>query len=99
MPLIRLDKVSLNFGTHTLFDEVDLQITKGQRIGLLGRNGAGKSTLMNLIAGSIQPDAGECWTRPGVQIAWLEQSLPQANNETVYDMVADGLSEVGELLS
>lgn len=98
MPLIRLDKISLNFGTHTLFDEVDLQITKGQRIGLLGRNGAGKSTLMNLIAGSIQPDAGECWTRPGVQIAWLEQSLPQANNETVYDMVADGLSEVGELL-
>ena len=98
MPLIRLDKISLNFGTHILFDEVDLQITKGQRIGLLGRNGAGKSTLMNLIAGSIQPDAGECWTRPGVQIAWLEQSLPQANNETVYDMVADGLSEVGELL-
>lgn len=98
MPLIRLDKISLNFGTHILFDEVDLQITKGQRIGLLGRNGAGKSTLMNLIAGSIQPDAGECWTRPGVQIAWLEQSLPEANNETVYDMVADGLSEVGELL-
>lgn len=98
MPLIRLDKVSLNFGTHILLDEVDFQITKGQRIGLLGRNGAGKTTLLKLIAGSIQPDSGERWIRPGIQVAWLEQSLPEADNETVYDMVADGLAEVGELL-
>ena len=98
MPLIRLDKVSLNFGTHILLDEVDFQIAKGQRIGLLGRNGTGKTTLMKLIAGSIQPDGGERWMDQGVQIAWLEQSLPEADNETVYDMVADGLSEVGELL-
>jgi len=98
MPLIRLDKVSLNFGTHILLDEVDFQITKGQRIGLLGRNGTGKTTLMKLIAGSIQPDSGERWMDPGVQIAWLEQSLPEADDKTVYDMVADGLSEVGELL-
>ncbi len=98
MPLLRLDKVSLNFGTHILLDEVDFQITKGQRIGLLGRNGAGKTTLLKLIAGSIQPDGGERWMRPGIQVAWLEQSLPEADNETVYDMVADGLSEVGELL-
>ena len=40
MSLLRLDKVSLNFGTHILLDEVDFQIAKGQRIGLLGRNGA-----------------------------------------------------------
>ncbi len=98
MPLIRLDKVSLNFGTHILLGEVDFQISKGQRIGLLGRNGTGKTTLMKLIAGSIQPDGGERWADPGVQIAWLEQSLPEADNETVYDMVADGLAEVGELL-
>lgn len=98
MPLIRLDKVSLNFGTHILLDEVDFQISKGQRIGLLGRNGTGKTTLMKLIAGSIQPDGGERWADPGTQIAWLEQSLPEADNETVYDMVADGLAEVGELL-
>lgn len=98
MPLIRLDKVSLNFGTHILLDEVDFQISKGQRIGLLGRNGTGKTTLMKLIAGSILPDGGERWADPGMQIAWLEQSLPEADNETVYDMVADGLAELGELL-
>ena len=52
MPLGRLDKLSLNFGTHILLDQVDFQITRLQRIGLLGRNGAGKTTLMKLIAGS-----------------------------------------------
>ena len=98
MPLLRLDKVSLNFGTHVLLDQSDFQISKGQRIGLLGRNGAGKTTLMKIIAGSMQVDAGECWLRPGTQIAWLEQSLPTAVEQTVYDMVADGLAEVGDLL-
>jgi ATP-binding cassette subfamily F protein uup len=98
MPLLRLDKVSLNFGTHVLLDQTDFQISKGQRIGLLGRNGAGKTTLMKIIAGSMQVDGGECWLRPGTQVAWLEQSLPTAAEQTVYDMVADGLAEVGDLL-
>ena len=98
MPLLRLDKVSLNFGSHILLDEVDFQITKGQHIGLLGRNGAGKTTLMKIIAGSMQPESGERWLRPGTSLAWLEQSLPEADQETVYDMVAGGLSEIGDLL-
>lgn len=98
MPLVRLDKVALNFGTHILLDEVDFTLKKGAKIGLLGRNGAGKTTFMKVIAGSMQPDGGERWLRPGVEIAWLEQSLPIADEQTVYDMVAGGLSEVGELL-
>lgn len=98
MPLIRLDKVSLNFGTHILLDNVDFTVKKGDKIGLLGRNGAGKTTLMKLIAGNIQPDSGERWLRPGVKIAWLEQNLPDGTDMTVYDMVAGGLSDVGELL-
>lgn len=98
MPLVRLDKVSLNFGTHILLDEVDFTLKKGSKIGLLGRNGAGKTTFMKVIAGSMQPDSGERWLRPGVEIAWLEQSLPEADEQSVYDMVAGGLAEVGELL-
>ncbi len=98
MPLVRLDKVSLNFGTHILLDEVDFTLKKGTKIGLLGRNGAGKTTFMKVIAGSMQADGGERWLRPGVEIAWLEQSLPEADEQSVYDMVAGGLAEVGELL-
>ena len=98
MSLLRLDNVSLNFGTHILLDEVDFQIAKGQRIALLGRNGAGKTTLMKVIAGTTQPDSGDRWLRPGTSLAWLEQSLPEAGSETVYDVVAEGLSNVGKLL-
>ena len=98
MPLIRLDKISLNFGTHILLDDVNFEIKRGSRIGLLGRNGAGKTTLMKLVAGVIHPDGGDRWIRPGVKVAWLEQSLPNADEQTVYDFVADGLAEVGALL-
>ncbi len=98
MPLLRLDKACLNFGTHVLLDEVDFEIKRGARIGLLGRNGAGKTTLMKVIEGAMGLDGGERWLRPGVKVAWLEQSLPDADDQTVYDMVADGLAEVGELL-
>ena len=98
MSLLRLDKVSLNFGTHILLDEVDFQIAKGQRVGLLGRNGAGKTTLMKIIAGTTRPDSGDRWLRPGTPVAWLEQSLPEAGSETVYDVVAEGLSDIGKLL-
>ena len=98
MSLVRLDKVSLNFGTHIVLDNVDFMLKKGSRIGLLGRNGVGKTTLMKVIAGSVVPDGGERWLRSGVEITWLEQSLPDADEQTVYDMVADGLAEIGVLL-
>ena len=98
MSLVRLDKVSLNFGTHIVLDNVDFMLKNGSRIGLLGRNGVGKTTLMKVIAGSVAPDGGERWVRSGVEITWLEQSLPDADEQTVYDMVADGLAEIGALL-
>ena len=98
MSLVRLDKVSLNFGTHIVLDNVDFMLKKGSRIGLLGRNGVGKTTLMKVVTGSVAPDGGERWVRSGVEITWLEQSLPDADEQTVYDMVADGLAEIGALL-
>ena len=99
MPLLRLSQGGLHFGTHVLLDGVDLTLRKGERIGLLGRNGAGKTTLMRLIAGLVQADSGERWLRPGVQVAWLDQSLPEAGDATVYDWVAGGLPEIGALLA
>jgi len=99
MPLLRLNKASLNFGTHILLDNIDFQISKGERIGLLGRNGVGKTTLMKVIAGLVQLESGERWLQPETQVAWLEQSLPEGGDKSVYDMVAEGLADIGELLS
>ena len=99
MPLLRLDKVGLHYGTLVLLDDVSFTITKGDRIGLLGRNGAGKTTLLKVLADEIQTDSGERWLRPGTRIAWLQQSLPEADDQTVYDVVASGLAETGQLLA
>ena len=94
MPLLRLDNASLHYGNLALLDGVSFSVTKGSRIGLLGRNGAGKTTLLKVLAGEIMPDSGECWLRPGTRIAWLQQVLPDADEQTVYDVVASGLAEI-----
>jgi len=99
MPLLRLDNVALHYGTHVLLDDVDFTMHKGTRLGLLGRNGAGKTTLLKVLAGDIIPESGERWIRPGTKLAWLQQSLPEGDEQTVYDVVASGLAEAGDLLS
>ena len=99
MPLLRLDKISLAFGHHALLDEVDFEIHKGERICLVGRNGEGKSSLMRVINGEIKPDDGEVWLRPGMRIAHLAQEVSEDNDETVFDIVASGLPELGKLLA
>ncbi len=99
MSLLRLDNASLHYGNLALLDGVDFSITKGNKIGLLGRNGAGKTTLLKMLAGEIVPESGERWLRPGTRIAWLRQILPEADEQTVYDVVASGLAETGRLLA
>lgn len=99
MPLLKLDSVQLQFGTQTLLDHVDFSITKGEKLGLLGRNGTGKTTLLKVLAGELSPDSGERWLRPGVRMARLLQTLPEAEDISVYDVVAGGLPEAGALLS
>ncbi len=99
MPIFKLDKASLHYGTLVLLDEVDFAMRKGERIGLLGRNGAGKTTLLKVIKGDIIPDSGERWVRKGIKISYLDQDLPHADDQDVYDVVAHGLTGVGDLLA
>jgi ATP-binding cassette subfamily F protein uup len=76
MALLSLQNVCLAFGGPALFEDVNLHIESGDRIGLLGRNGCGKSTLLRLIAGELQPDSGGVICRQGVRIATLPQDVP-----------------------
>jgi ATP-binding cassette subfamily F protein uup len=95
MPTARLDKVSLSFGLKPLLDNVALQIRKGERVCLLGRNGEGKSSLLRLIAGTIVPDSGEVWVRPGAKVASLAQEVSPSSDESVLDVVTGGTSGSG----
>ena len=96
MALLRLKKVSIAFGTHSLLDQADFQLDEGERVGLLGRNGEGKSTLMKIVMKQIHADGGEVWLKPELRIAVLEQMPQLPDEETIYDVVAGGLGEVGE---
>ncbi len=99
MPLLRLANIAIAFGTHSLLNKENFQLDMGERVGLLGRNGEGKSTLMKIIAGNIAPDAGEIWRQPGLRLAWLEQAPNLPEDSTIYDAVASGLGELGNLIS
>ncbi|MFC3282474.1 ATP-binding cassette domain-containing protein [Litchfieldella rifensis] len=99
MTLLRLEQLQLAYGTHVLFDGADLVLEKGERLALVGRNGTGKSTLLKLVAGDIHADGGSIWRAPGLKIGVLEQDLPVASGQTIFDVVAQGLPEAGGLLA
>jgi ATP-binding cassette subfamily F protein uup len=99
MPLITLQNVDYSVGGPLLLEKVELSIEPGERIALIGRNGAGKSTLMKLIAGEIKPDDGEVRVQQGVRITRLEQEVPHGAAGSVFDVVADGLGELGHWLA
>ncbi|WP_448100205.1 ATP-binding cassette domain-containing protein [Luteibacter jiangsuensis] len=99
MSLIQLLNVDYSVGGPLLLEQVDLSLDTGERVCIVGRNGAGKSTLLKLIAGELHPDDGEIRLQGGTRIARLTQEVPQDTQGSVFDVVADGLGELGHLLA
>lgn len=91
MAIISLQEVSLGFGGPKLIDGIDLQIERGEAIGLLGRNGAGKSTLLKLINGDLNPASGSISRQQGLRSAYLPQEVPQGLTGTIGEIIASGL--------
>ena len=75
--LLEAKKLSKRFGDRVLFEDLDILLSPGSRLGLLGRNGCGKSTLIKILAsagdGSYEPDSGEISTADGVSIVSFSQ--------------------------
>jgi ATP-binding cassette subfamily F protein uup len=99
MTLLKFSDVSLAFGAMPLLDKVSWQIARGERVCIIGRNGTGKSSMLKLVKGIQMPDDGSVWRAPGLKIGELPQELPVADGRTVFDVVAEGLDGVGELLA
>ncbi|UTF60949.1 ATP-binding cassette domain-containing protein [Gilvimarinus sp. DA14] len=99
MALLTVDKAELNYGLQILLDKVDFALERGERWCLIGRNGAGKSSFLKVLDGEVSLDGGAVIVDRGVRIARLAQDLPDANGQSVFDVVASGLPEAGELLS
>lgn len=99
MSLLRVQNASIAFGPKTVLDSVNLVIEQGARIALVGRNGEGKSTLLKIIAGHMVPDTGEVIGKSGLKTAYLPQAVPADFTGSVYEVVATGLAEAGQLIA
>jgi len=99
MALIQLQNIQVSFGGPALLDNLSMTINPNERICLIGRNGAGKSTLMKVLNREIKADSGEIIIEKSAVIAQLEQEVPRDMSGSIYEVVASGLEEAGELLS
>ena len=98
VPLLTLDGVSLAFGHLPLVDEVSAQVEPRERVCVLGRNGSGKSTLLRVLSGEQPPDSGTVWRQPNLRVARLDQDVPLAAHLPVFDVVAQGLGGLSDLV-
>jgi ATP-binding cassette subfamily F protein uup len=99
MVLVTLDRVSIAFGHLPLLDGLSLQVEAGERVAVIGRNGSGKSTLLKIVDGEVPPDSGSVWRAVGVRTARLDQDAQASTERPVFDVVADGLGDLSEMVA
>jgi ATPase subunit of ABC transporter with duplicated ATPase domains len=88
--MISVKNVTLSFGKRVLFDEVNLNFTKGNCYGVIGANGAGKSTFLKILSGEIEPNKGTIEITPGERMAVLKQNQFEFDEFTVLNTVLKG---------
>ena len=99
--LMNMAKVNVSLAGRVIFENVNLELQMGQRIGLVGPNGAGKSTLMKVMAGELMPDqdanGGEVFRAPGLTVARLEQEPALARERTVLQEALTAVPQMAEI--
>ncbi|PSL31835.1 ABC-F family ATP-binding cassette domain-containing protein [Chitinophaga ginsengisoli] len=95
--MISVKNVSLSFGKRVLFDEVNLNFTKGNCYGVIGANGAGKSTFLKILSGEIDPTKGTVEITPGERMSVLKQNHFEFDEVTVLNTVLMGNKKLWEI--
>ena len=83
--MIKLEKLGYFLPQGYLFEQVSLQVNRGDKIGLVGKNGAGKSTMLKLLSGHITPSEGAIHQPKGLKYGYLTQDIVIKSKETVYN--------------
>jgi ATP-binding cassette subfamily F protein uup len=91
MQYLLLENINKSFGEKVLFDDINLSITKGDKIALIAKNGSGKTTLLKVIAGTegIEGENATIQTAKGIEIAYLEQEPYFHPDASVLDAVLE----------
>ena len=87
MSLIRLQNISMSFESNVVLRDVFFRLSKGDRIGLIGKNGTGKTTLLELILGRVEPTDGAVSVDQGLEIGYFSQFSELSGESTVLDVL------------
>lgn len=96
--MISVNNVTLSFGKRILFDEVNINFTKGNCYGVIGANGAGKSTFLKILSGEIEPNKGTIDITPGERMAVLKQNHFEFDEQTVLNTVLMGHKKMWDVM-
>ena len=88
------NNITMQFGAKPLFENVSVKFGEGNRYGLIGANGAGKSTFMKILAGVLDPTAGNVALDTGERMAFLKQDQFAYEDQRVIDVVMMGHEEM-----
>jgi ATP-binding cassette subfamily F protein uup len=92
---LNAQSLAKSFGATTLFRGISFTVNEGDRIGLIGPNGSGKSTLLKILAGEIDPDAGEVASRKRARLSYVTQESQFAPGYSVRDVMLKALKRSG----
>jgi ATP-binding cassette subfamily F protein uup len=90
-PILNAQSVTKQFGAKPLFKDISFTVDDGARIGLIGPNGAGKSTLLAILAGAVEPDAGDLAVRKRARAAYVPQDSRFAEGLTIRQVLETAL--------
>ncbi|HPG12633.1 MAG TPA: ATP-binding cassette domain-containing protein [Chitinophagaceae bacterium] len=96
--MISVKDLKLAYGKRVLFEEVNLNFTKGNCYGVIGANGAGKSTFLKILSGEIEPNKGAVDITPGERMAVLKQNHFEFDEETVLNTVMMGHTKLWSVM-
>ncbi len=97
--MIQLDNISIRFGDQILFKDVSLNLTSGNRYGVVGANGSGKTTLLKLINREQDPSQGEIRISSNLTTGVLKQNLYEYEDVPIIDVVLMGHGKLWKLLA
>ena len=92
--MLQVINLGLQYGSRTLFKDVNLTFTNGNCYGIIGANGAGKSTFLKLLAKEIEPTNGEVYLAPNARMSILAQDQNKYNDYNVIETVLLGHKEL-----
>ena len=96
--MLKINNVSLRFGTRTLFENVNLEFKDDNCYGIIGANGAGKSTFLKIISGEVESTKGEVIIGKNERISVLRQNHNEFDEYKVIDTVISGDTELYDIM-